>query len=210
VSKLSLLENDYIAMSKFFRILADPDMPTRWYLKAPHNEDGTILDARLFIKGVPYSKYETLVVPLRRQGQYVDFNFGDFDMVIMQTNLNSKICSQFALNVQRIPVKIEEIKNDFEILNVLDLVACVDEENSEFDKWPESDGRYDKIGKFRMFTRLCIDEKIAQGHHLFRLVEWPLALIASSELKEFLEKLNVTGIIFVPINMETKTVKVIH
>lgn len=182
--------------TKFYRVLADPNILTNWFLKAPIFEDGTVIDARLFTKGEVFIEDKTLIVPLRRHGKHVDFNLGDFDMVITKKNINEKIFSQFKLKAQRIPVIIEGLKNDFEILNVLDLIACVDEVNSEFDKWTEMDGRPDKVGKFRMFTHLCIDEKKAEGHHLFRLAEWPIVLVVSNELKVFLEKIEVNGIVF--------------
>jgi hypothetical protein len=187
-------------MTTFFRLVADPKVFPRWYLKAPIDEAGNELDARLFSRGGAHSTSASLRIPLRRDGPAVDVNFGDFNMIVTPASLNAEMVPRFGLPVQRIPVEIETGNRDFEILNILDVVTCIDEKNSEFMKWTEQDGRPDKTGALRMITRLRIDPCAAQGHHLFRIQEWPVALIASNALKEFLEQAAVTGIQFQPVS----------
>jgi len=183
-------------MTKFYRLLADPEATSRWHIKAPVDALKNEVDARLFTQSTKYQGSLSLVMPLRRRGDLVDFNFGDFDMVVTPEGLNVELEHMLSPQIQRIPVKIENGGRGFEILNVLDVVKCVDEQRSEFTKWTNSDGRSDKVGKFRMITRLRIDAKAASAHHLFRVAEWPIALIASEDIKSFLEARAVTGITF--------------
>jgi len=186
---------------KFYSLDADPSAISRWYLRAPIDSKGNEIDPRIFTRGeLVFTKDDNLIINLRRKGVPVDFNFCDFDMIVTPANLNADLAKMIGNVVQRIPVKIESSDRDFEILNVADLVECVDESASTFTKWTHADGRPDKVGQYRMFTRLCIDGEAAAGHHLFRVREWPIALIASESVKLMFESRGVSGIRFDPVN----------
>lgn len=187
-------------MTMFYRLLADPKAVKRWYLKAPLDASGNELDARVFTQGLRYLGALPLMIPLRRYGDLVDFNFGDFDMVVTPAKINAEIERQLGPQVQRISVEIESGNKDFEILNVLDVVRCIDKQSSEFTIWTENDGRPDKTGQFRMITQLRIDANAAEGHCLFRIAEWPITLIASEDIKKILESNVTTGVAFEPVN----------
>lgn len=186
---------------KFYRLLADPAAVSRWYLKAPIDSSGNEVDSRVFTQGVPATtQLEGLIIPLRRKGTMIDFNFCDFDMVVTPAVLNAELAGLVGGGIQRIPVNVSSCDRDFEILNVIDLVDCVDEAASVFTKWTHEDGRPDKVGQYRMFARLCISAEAAAGHHLFRVREWPIALIASESVKLMFESRGVSGIRFDPVN----------
>ena len=85
------------------------------------------------------------------------------------------------------------------MVNVLDVRACVAEGESEYLKWREEDGRPDKIGQYRQFTRLVIDPSRAVGARLFRIDGWRIALIASRELVLAFKQARVSGVAFNPV-----------
>jgi hypothetical protein len=87
------------------------------------------------------------------------------------------------LLVELFPVQIEG-DEDFAIVNVLDVVDCIDEQQSKFTKWEERDGRPDKLGQYRMFTSLRLSAEKAAGHHLFRLAGWNNVLVVSEALRD--------------------------
>lgn len=189
-------------MPKFYNLDADPSEVYRWYLKSPVNLSGNEVDPRLFTRGKHVDTSSmSLKVPLRRQGEPIDFNFADFDMVVTPAEFNAELEKLTGSNrIQRIPVSVEGSDKGFEILNTVDLVECVDEAESEFTQWTEEDGRPDKVGQYRMFARLRINGDAAEGHHLFRVKGWPIALIASEAVKVLVEKMNLSGIKFAPVN----------
>jgi hypothetical protein len=98
--------------------------------------------------------------------------------------------------IQRVPVTVEGQGAEFEILNVCELVQCVDERRSLLTKWTAADGRPEKVGQFRMIAKLKINPAAASGHHIFRVAGWPIALIASEEVKKLLEARDVSGLKF--------------
>lgn len=184
---------------KFFRLTADPSAISRWYLGGPIDASGTAVDPRSFTQGVRTTSSAALTIPLRRQGEQIDFNFGDFDMIVTPAELNAELGDLVGETIQRIPVRIGECDGKFEILNVLDLVDCFDEAASQFTRWIDADGRSDKLGEYRMITRLRIDAAAASGHHLFRLRAWPIALIGSKTVKDMLQHRRVSGLKFDPV-----------
>lgn len=77
-----------------------------------------------------------------------------------------------------------------------DTVSREFEANSEFMKWTKEDGRPEKVGEYRMFTKLSLDPKKATGHKIFRVQGWQIALIVEEEVKESLEQRKASGIVF--------------
>jgi hypothetical protein len=63
--------------SDFALLLDNKKIPNRWYLKAPLAADGTHLDPRTFIEGRPIATPTPLRIPLRREGQALDFTFAE-------------------------------------------------------------------------------------------------------------------------------------
>ncbi len=100
--------------------------------------------------------------------------------------------------IQGIPVSVEGNSEQYEVLNALDIVDCVDEEHSYFSRWTAEDGRPDRIGDYKM-TTLRIDPERAKGRDLFRVKGWAIALICSEKVKQCLEDAGVTGIRFTPV-----------
>ncbi|MBK8814020.1 MAG: hypothetical protein IPN42_00155 [Methylococcaceae bacterium] len=186
-------------MTQFYRVLVDPNATDRLYLKAPVNSNGREVDPRIFTSGTRYDGELPLKLPLRREGKPVDFNFCDFDLIVTPKHLNEALQELVGDSIQRISIEIEASNTLYEILNVLDTVECVNEEKSEFTKWALGDGRSDKVGQFRMITRLFIDQEKARSHNMFRINEWKIALIVDGQVKSLLEKINVTGIVFQPV-----------
>ena len=181
---------------KLYRLLADPKALTRCHMRAPIDASGSELDARLFTQGQEVAARLPLSLSLGCAGDAVDFNFGDFDMIVTPAALNDELESLVGSAVQRIPVGLESDSRQLEILNVVDKVSCVDENSSTFTKWTAADGRPEKVGEYRMFTRLRLNSRAAAGNHLFRVSEWPIALIASEEVKSLFESRGTTGLAY--------------
>jgi len=179
---------------KFYRLLADPIATSRWYLKCPIDPSGVEVDPCLFTQGVPVGSQPALRLPLRRNGDEVGFNFCDFDMVVTPAKVNAGLELLVGPAIQRIPVTIHGKTAEYEILNVCELISCVDESRSSFTKWTDADGRPEKVGQLRMVVGLKIDPSLVGNHHIFRVRGWPIALIASQEVKSLFESRNLSGV----------------
>lgn len=187
-------------MTQFYRVLVDPNESDRWYLKTPVDTRGREVDPRVFTACTKYDGELSLKLPLRRKGKSIDINFCDFDMIVTPKQVNDALQELVGDSIQRISIEVEASDKQYEILNVLDTVECISEEKSEFTKWAQDDGRPDKIGQFRMITKLFINPEKAKGHKVFRIKEWKIALIVDSCVKSLLEKHCATGVIFQQVN----------
>ncbi len=178
----------------YYELLTDPEATSRWYLKSPVDSEGHEIDPRLFTQGLRVDHQPSLAVPLRRQGNPLDFNFCDFDMIISPASLNEAIESVAKNAIQRIPVTADNRENEFEILNICNLIDCVDESRSLLTKWTVADGRPEKAGQFRMIANLKINPAAASGHDIFRVAGWPIAVVVSEKIKTIFEERNVSGL----------------
>jgi hypothetical protein len=75
-------------------------------------------------------------------------------------------------------------------------IKCVDEKESDIMWWTEADERPDKIGQYRMITKLKIVPDLVQESQMFRVEGWEIALVISETVKVALEKRGVAGIRF--------------
>jgi Immunity protein family (Imm11) len=75
-------------------------------------------------------------------------------------------------------------------------IKCVDENESDITWWTEADERPDKIGQYRMITKLKIVPDLVQESQMFRVEGWEIALVISETVKVALEKRGVAGIRF--------------
>lgn len=187
-------------MTTLYRILDDFSIKDRWHLRAPEAEDGREIDARDFLSGGQYHGPTRLRVRLRRSGQPLQFTFGDFDMPIVSREVHDRLVEFDRDSIQLIPVMIEHTSEPYWILNVLHHFKCVDEERSEFTKWKSEDGRPEKVGQYRMFAKLVLDNERTSDAPIFRVDGWKTALIVSTDVKRAIEESNSHGVRFEPVN----------
>ncbi len=186
-------------MRKYYRIVADPNAVNRWYLNEPLDWRGEEVDPRVFTCATWYDGEKPLTVPLQYEGERVDFNFAAFDMIVIPKWLAQATQHLMQSSIQRIEAMVQSTDEEYEILNVLKTVRCVDEEKSEILRWADQNGRPEKVGKYRRITNLTIDPKKVGNHKLFRLDGWEVALIADDTIKEAFERNDVTGASFLPV-----------
>lgn len=129
----------------------------------------------------------------------MSFSLGGLGDYFVKKSLMDRLLTALPVGVvQAIPVEIDGVDEPYEILNVLDVVDCVDEEKSEFSmcpRWTVEDGRPDKVGDYRIDS-LRIDPIRANGHELFRTKGWLVGLVCSERIRDLLISQGVTGIRF--------------
>jgi hypothetical protein len=197
----------------YYELLDDLYIESRWYLRRLVDNAGTELDARDFTYGIPVdlgpplrvSAWDdetmievqeplTVLLDRKRPGSPIDFTFTNDNMPVV----NSKVAKILALanaDIQRVPVRVESRDDDYEIINVISRVDCIDTKYSVI-QWfqPGNSVRPDLVGQPEMITKLVIDPMVAAGHHILRPTGWEVALIVSDQVKNALEAANVSGV----------------
>jgi len=185
---------------RYYRLIDDVEAPGRWWLKSPCDTDGNLVNADVFTVAKKISLATPLRIPLRHDGIELDFTFGAFDMPVLNRR-TFRLLEEFLLDgFQSFSAQVENHELGYEVVNFLECRQCVDESQSEFLKWGESDGRLDKIGQYRQITKLRIDPSLVQGLEVFRIEGWRIALIVSENIRSAFEDKNISGIRFLPVS----------
>ena len=174
----------------------DQNYAARWHLGEPRTGNGDEIDAREFRYGQPYKGPLPTHVPISYDGDRVTFLLAAFDMPIVSDEVADVIQEIAPHDVQRFPITVGEYIYGYEILNVIHVVDCVDEERSGIMKWGPEDGRPDKVGQYRSVNPLVIDPQKVDGHSLFRVKGSLVKLIVSDEVVNALEGLPDLGVVF--------------
>lgn len=179
----------------FFEIGLDYNDATLWYLGQPKTEEGRLLPGT-FWNCEPWTDTRQLSVEIKKSGMPATFSHSGHSVYIVATEVMTLLRDIIDLRVfQAIPISLIGHPGDYEILNSLDCVKCIDEQHSKFRRWTAEDGRPDRIGDYKM-SLLRIDPNRARGHDLFRARGWEIAPICSEKVKRCLENAGVTGIRF--------------
>jgi hypothetical protein len=180
-----------------YRVLADNvAFADRWFLDEPLSAEGRHIDARLFTYGEKYVGPSPVAVPVRYWGRPVSVHLAAFDMPVVTRQVAQIIQGIAPQAVERFSVLVANDIAGYEILNVLTLVDCLDQQRSIIQRWTEADKRPDKTGKPEMVMNLQIDPARAAGHHIFRIRDWDVALIVSDTVKGAIEGIVDLGIVF--------------
>ena len=95
-------------------------------------------------------------------------------------------------DIQRVPAKIEGEADEWEVLNILNLVDCLDYEYSKMTYKPfEEDKTQENI---LGFLKLVIDPEKVGDHHIFRMNPKMNRIIISETLLCTLREMQVTGL----------------
>lgn len=182
---------------KLFQIRPDHiQFPDQWFLDDPETADGLEIDPRDFTDGVPYRGPVPSVANIGNPGKELAFNLGAFDMPVVSAAVAEIIWRIAPLDVQCFSIHIPGAADTYHILNAVYSLDCLDEERSEFTRWQEGDHRSDLIGQYHMISTIRIDSLRTHDHHIFRILNWPVALLVSDTIKDALADIPNLGVVF--------------
>lgn len=184
---------------KYFRLTDDMTFPGRWFLNGIHAATGQSVDPRVFTSAAPVSDHKPVRVSVRVPGTPLDFTLGDFDVPVITAAVARILEPLASADLQLMPARIEGVAGDHEILNVVHAIACLDERRSEFIRWTEADGRPDKIGQYRMVTKLHVDPVRVGPAQVFRIDGWKVALVVSEAIRAALVSSGLSGMVFTEV-----------
>jgi hypothetical protein len=183
----------------FYKIGLDAACSGQWHIAQPVDDRGVKVVTGRFGIGKLWDASIPLRSKIYHPGHAVSFSLGGIgNYFVKKTLMDALLAYVPDGTVQAVPVDIEGVDEAYEILNVLDIVDCVDEARSGFSmfpRWTEEDGQPDKVGDYRIDV-LRIDPKRATGHELFRTKGWLVGLVCSECIRDLLISHGVTGIRF--------------
>lgn len=185
--------------TELFDIRPD-DSSGSWFLDTPTLANGEEILGTEFRRGVKWAGVAPLRSKVYRPGAAVSFSRGGRGTYFVASPIMSVLRALVpAEQIQGIPVSVEGCVGAYEVLNVLDIVDCVDEQLSEFGKWTVADGRPDMVGRYRGLPKMVISGPRASGHELFLVKGWEVSMLCTKRIRDALCDACVTGIKFEPI-----------
>lgn len=127
----------------------------------------------------------------------MDYNEEGFGTPLVRKRLADAVAPIAGADIQRIPATVEGDVGEWEILNVLACVDCIDHGRSQITYYPDNDPRYPR--KPRGVLELIISPAKASGYHMFRVSDWRVAVLVSEQVKDAVEAIGATGVQFTPV-----------
>ncbi|CAG9001014.1 MAG: hypothetical protein CENE_03022 [Candidatus Celerinatantimonas neptuna] len=175
---------------KYFELNDDINFPNRWYLGDILGVDNWELST-----SVPEG-IASLEIKLVHDGDEMDFTYTEAYGVPVISRKVKEVLDDIK-GIDFIPVKIQSKRclTDYFVLIVSELIECVDEKCSEFQKFELNDPvRPDKAGEYRAFMKLRLDTSNINGIEIFRVKKFEISIIISERVKERLKAIAVKGL----------------
>jgi hypothetical protein len=184
-------------VGNYYELFDNMSLSGRWHLKGPVTLSGEEIDPRIFTAGKPVDLEGPLRIPLRRPGEPMDFTLADFGMPVLRTRFVEALAEVAPNEIQRFPAFVDGQFDSFEIVNVVQHVDCLDHQRTGVTYWTEEDGLPDLVGRLQTVVGLKVDLQRAEGHDIFRIEGWEIALVVSARIKEVLQ--HARGAVFEPV-----------
>lgn len=133
-------------------------------------------------------------VEILADGPVADFNDSNYAVIISRRLADFLRDFLPADAAEYLPADVSGAEGEWEVLNLLESIDCLDRERSKIEYRDMSDP--DRPGEPRSVNRMVLDPLRASGHDLFRLKDWKVAVIASERFKNAFQKAGFTGIDF--------------
>ena len=181
---------------KIFELRPSLNRAVVWRLGTPREPDGSEVEPWRYLDSRLTAASENLVVPVRREGEHADLNMTTHRLWIVTERARNVISSAVpASDVQFVACRASD-GTPLYVLNTLNLVDCFDYARSEGIVLHDDPVNTWRMGKVKYAHKWLIDPCRAEGASLFRVRNDDVALLVSSELKQLLQKEQLTGAAF--------------
>jgi hypothetical protein len=141
---------------------------------------------------------------VRKQGIELEVNFvPPWEIPVMSRRVAELVQKIAPSDVERIPVEITDVSGEWQILNVLTCIDCIDHSASHIDYYPAEMMPWEdqtKAGKPRGVRRLVINGDSVGNHHVFRPRDWTVTLVVSEQIRAALTDASIEGIRFIEVS----------
>ncbi|KAB8027419.1 imm11 family protein [Fluviispira multicolorata] len=165
------------------------------FYEATEIDTGLAYDDYLFKCGKKIDIKNPLVIDKKSWGEYfADFHHGIGDAPYVNERFIDCLKAVGETNYQLLPVTVLPEEKPYYILNTLNMIDCVDREQSVFTLWTEEDNRPDKLGDFHRLDKMILDPKMIPTEvHFLRLKGFKSITIVTKALVEEFKKRKITG-----------------
>lgn len=172
----------------YYELTDDINFPNRWYLGDIAFTDNWGLAQRLD----PEREYE---IELCRDGSEMDYTCTEvYGVSVVSKKFKDAVFGIAGITFAKVNIFGKKTISEFYIMAVAQELACINEEESEFQKFEVNDPvRPDKAGEYRGFLKMVVDPKKCAGFNIFRVKGFSIAIVVNAQVKQNLESEGVLG-----------------
>ncbi len=172
----------------YYELTDDINFPNRWYLGDVAFADNWELSQHLN----PEREYE---IEVYRDGSEMDYTCNEaFGVSVVSKKFKEALSGIAYITFAKANIIGKGPSSEFFIMAVPRELECVNEEESEFQKFEVNDPvRPDKAGEYRGFFKMAVNPAKCAGFNIFRVKGFSIAVVVSAEVKQKLESAGVSG-----------------
>lgn len=173
---------------RFYRLTDDVYHPNRWYIGDVLFSDNWDLK-----HSVDNNKSYEFVV--HQSGSEMDFTCSSaFGVCVVSQEFKDSIEGTPGIEFAKANISEGASNTDYYLMAVSNEVTCIDESQSEFDKFEMNDSiRPDLAGDYSGFFKMVVNPELCAEHEIFRIKGFSCAIIVSRKIKDKIESANLTG-----------------
>jgi hypothetical protein len=183
--------------TRYFELWDDMEVPGRWVLsQLDVDEHARRVDPWLFDKGRVLHLEGRPVLGISHPGIPLDFSLTELATPVVTERFVS-LFEQLELGreVQFIPALVEGRAEPYFILNVLQVIQCIDDARcEEVGYWTPEDGIPELVGKYEKVRGLKVDPTRMGDISICRPWGWTGAIIVTERIKLAMERAGITGL----------------
>jgi hypothetical protein len=189
-------------MPRFFKMMDDLHVPGRWYPAKPVDRYGNEIELDL-MRGLPVQVGGPIRIrhsEFAPKGRAIDYSHLNGAIVpLVHVRVAAVLMELAPADVQILAVECEGEPDQFALVNVLQVVKCIDDAASaEVTYFTEEDGPEfkDQVGEYMSVGGMRIDATKPGEARIFRPWGWTVAIIVHEEIKQALERIGTVGVRF--------------
>jgi hypothetical protein len=172
------------------------EVPGRWVLHQEDiDEDGRRVDPWQFKRGTLLHLEGRPVLGISHPGVPLDFSLTELAIPIVTERVVSVFEHlELGREVQFIPARVEGRAEPYFILNVLQVIRCIDDVRCEtVVYWTPEDGEPELVGKYQNVRGLKVDPASMGDTSICRPRGWTGAIIVTERVKLAMERAGIAG-----------------
>ncbi len=172
----------------YYELTDDINFPNRWYLGDIAFSDNWELAKHLD----PKREYE---IEVYQDGSEMDYTCNEaYGVSVVSKKFKDALVGVAGITFAKANIIGKSSDSEFYIMAVPKELECINEEESEFQKFEVNDPvRPDKAGEYRGFFKMVVNPEKCAGINIFRVKGFSISIIVSAEVKKRLESAGVFG-----------------
>ena len=182
--------------TRYFELWDDMGVPGRWVLHQKDMDDhGRWVDPWQFKRGTPLHLEGRPVLGIAHPGVPLDFSLTEVATPVVTGRVVSLFAQlELGREVQFVPAQVEGQSEPYFILNVLQVIRCIDDARcEEVGYWTSEDGVPELVGKYQKVMGLKVDPARMGDVSICRPWGWTGAIIVTERVKLAMESAGVIG-----------------